>query len=164
MLVSIERTFIIKDLKSEKELITEYDQILEKKPVKKGSITFKSFNMRYRPELPLILKNVSFSIQDGERVGIVGRTGAGKSSLIQAIFRIAEPEPNSVYQLDEYDSLQMGLHTLRRNLSVIPQTPFLFKGTVKSNLDPFGEKSDEELWLSLQQAGLEQKVREVRFH
>ena len=120
--------------------------------------------MRYRPELPLILKNVSFCIQDGERVGIVGRTGAGKSSLIQAIFRIAEPEPNSVYQLDEYDSLQMGLHTLRRNLSVIPQTPFLFKGTVKSNLDPFGEKSDEELWLSLQQAGLEQKVREVKFH
>lgn len=93
--------------------------------------------MRYRPELPLILKDISLNIKDGERVGIVGRTGAGKSSLIQAIFRIVEPEENSVYEIDKHNALAMGLHTLRRNLSVIPQTPFLFKGTVKSNLDPF---------------------------
>ena len=98
--------------------------------------------MRYRAELPLVLKNISFEIKDGEKVGIVGRTGAGKSSIIQAIFRICEPEAGSVYRIGECDALQMGLHSLRQNISVIPQTPFLFKGTIKKNLDPFEVKSD----------------------
>ena len=74
-------------------------------------------------------------------MGIVGRTGAGKSSLIQAIFRIIEPELGSMYKLDSYDVLQMGLHSLRQHISVIPQTPFLFKGTVRENVDPFESAS-----------------------
>ena len=98
--------------------------------------------MRYREGLPLVLKKISFQIRDREKVGIVGRTGAGKSSIIQAIFRICEPEAGSVYEMGGCDALQMGLHSLRQNISVIPQTPFLFKGTIKKNLDPFETKSD----------------------
>lgn len=99
--------------------------------------------MRYRSELPLVLKNLKFEILDKEKVGIVGRTGAGKSSIIQAIFRICEPELGSVYEIGECDALKMGLHSLRQNISVIPQTPFLFKGTIKKNLDPFEAKSEQ---------------------
>ena len=99
--------------------------------------------MRYRDQLPLVLKNLSFEIRDKEKVGIVGRTGAGKSSIIQAIFRICEPEVGSSYFIGGYDALKMGLHSLRQNISVIPQTPFLFKGTIKKNLDPFESKTDE---------------------
>lgn len=115
--------------------------LVEKWPAR-ATIKFNNFSMRYRSELPLVLKNISFDIADGEKVGIVGRTGAGKSSIIQAIFRICEPEPGSVYQIGGCDALQMGLHSLRQNISVIPQTPFLFKGTIKKNLDPFENKSD----------------------
>ena len=93
--------------------------------------------MRYRPELPLVLKEISFSIDEGEKVGIVGRTGAGKSSIIQALFRIVEPELGSSYEIDGANALNLGLHTLRQRISVIPQTPFLFKGSIKINLDPF---------------------------
>lgn len=101
-----------------------------------------------------MLKNISFSIQGSEKVGIVGRTGAGKSSIIQALFRICEPEVGSVYEIGGCDALQMGLHSLRQNISVIPQTPFLFKGTIKKNLDPFESKSDETLWRVLQESNL----------
>ena len=81
-------------------------------------------------------------------MGIVGRTGAGKSSIIQALFRTVEPEEGT-YLLGGKDALQMGLHTLRKNLAVIPQSPFLFRGTVASNLDPFGIRTEEELWWAL---------------
>ena len=70
-------------------------------------------------------------------MGIVGRTGAGKSSIIQALFRIVEPELGSSYEIDGANALNLGLHTLRQRISVIPQTPFLFKGSIKTNLDPF---------------------------
>ena len=77
--------------------------------------------------------------------GIVGRTGAGKTSIIQAIFRIIEPGLGSQYRIDKYDALEMGLHSLRQHVSVIPQTPFLFKGSVKQNLDPFSTASDDQI-------------------
>lgn len=78
----------------------------------------------------------------GEKIGIVGRTGAGKSSIIQAIFRIIEPEIGSIYEIGGFNALKMGLHSLRQHISVIPQTPFLFKGTVKQNIDPFSTSDD----------------------
>ena len=102
------------------------DNLSEKWPIK-ACIRLENFSMRYREGFPLVLKNINFEIQDREKVGIVGRTGAGKSSIIQAIFRICEPEVGSVYEMGGCDALQMGLHSLRQNISVIPQTPFLFK-------------------------------------
>lgn len=88
------------------------------------------------------------------KVGIVGRTGAGKSSIIQALFRIFEPEIGSVYKLDEHNALEMGLHSLRQHISVIPQTPFLFKASVKVNVDPFNTATEEQLWKVLDESGL----------
>ena len=78
-----------------------------------------------------MLKKITFSAKKGEKIGIVGRTGAGKSSIIQALFRIFEPETGSVYEIGGFDALKMGLHSLRQHISVIPQVPFLFRGTVR---------------------------------
>lgn len=89
----------------------------------------------------MVLNGVSLEIKDGDKIGIVGRTGAGKSSLIQALFRLVEPEKGSSYKIGGYDALKMGLHRLRTTMSIIPQTPFLFKGSIQENIDPFNTKS-----------------------
>ena len=125
------------------------------------SITIRDFSMRYRKELPLVLKNISFKITPYEKVGIVGRTGAGKSSIIQALFRICEPELGSVYEIGGSNALQLGLHSLRHHISVIPQTPFLFKGDIKANLDPFSTQSEKDLWRVLEESNLRAAVEEV---
>ena len=171
IIVSVERAYMIKNLPPEKALRNAYDETHHISEVGDGSgeawpkeatVRVENFSMRYRPELPLVLKGVSFHIGNGEKVGIVGRTGAGKSSIIQALFRIVEPEPGSVYELGDQDALQLGLHTLRHRLSVIPQTPFLFKGSIRTNLDPFAQHGDEKLWEVLQDAGLKAAVEKVR--
>ena len=95
-----------------------------------SNIQVQNLSLKYRQELPLVLRNLNFTINEGERVGIVGRTGAGKSSIIQTLFRLYEPEDGSIYRIGGDDCLEMGLHTLRKKLSVIPQTPFLFRGTI----------------------------------
>ena len=86
-------------------------------------------------------------------MGIVGRTGAGKSSIIQALFRTVEPQEWS-YRVGGYDGVKMGLHSLRMNMSVIPQTPFLFRGSIAQNIDPFECKTEKEIWWALATAGL----------
>lgn len=94
-------------------------------------------------------------------MGIVGRTGAGKSSIIQALFRIIEPELGSEYEIENLSALSLGLHTLRHRLSVIPQTPFLFKGDIRTNLDPFKTHNDDFLWNALESSGLKGKIEQV---
>ena len=106
------------------------------------------------------MKDFSLNVDDGEKVAIVGRTGAGKSSIIQMLFRIVEAESGS-YETGGCDAQQMGLHTLRKNLSVLPQTPFLFKGTIKMNLDPFNEKTEDELKAAITEAGIMEKIENV---
>ena len=99
--------------------------------------------MRYRDELPLVLKNLNLSIKANEKVSLVGRTGSGKSSIAQALLRISEPTENSTYEINGFKALEMGLHSLRHNISVIPQTPFFFRGTISQNLDPLRSKSEK---------------------
>jgi ATP-binding cassette subfamily C (CFTR/MRP) protein 1 len=118
-----------------------------------GSITFDSVQMRYRAELPLVLQGLSMQVRGGERIGIVGRTGAGKSSIMSALFRLTELSGGQI-RIDDTDIATVGLHDLRSRLAIIPQDPTLFKGTIRSNLDPFHQHTDLELWSALRKADL----------
>jgi len=110
----------------------------------KGEVVFKDVEMRYRHDLPLVLKGLNFRIQPGEKVGIIGRTGAGKSSIAQALFRTVELSGGSI-EVDGLVLADLGLDTVRNNLAIIPQDAFLFGGTVRENIDPAGTKTDAEL-------------------
>ncbi|KAG5515911.1 hypothetical protein RHGRI_036827 [Rhododendron griersonianum] len=123
-----------------------------------GSIKFEDVVLRYRPELPPVLHGLSFTIAPSDKVGIVGRTGAGKSSMLNALFRIVELERGRIL-IDGYDIAKFGLTDLRKVLGIIPQSPVLFSGTVRFNLDPFGEHNDADLWEALERAYLKDAIR-----
>eukprot|EP01027_Heterolobosea_sp_BB2_P005362 GEZU01008213.1.p1 GENE.GEZU01008213.1~~GEZU01008213.1.p1 ORF type:complete len:1468 (-),score=330.07 GEZU01008213.1:1647-6050(-) len=124
-----------------------------------GKIEFRDLVMRYRPNRPPVLKGISCVIHPGEKVGIVGRTGAGKSSLTQAIFRMVEATSGCIL-IDDIDIAKVGLYTLRSGISMIPQDPVLFKGTIRSNLDPAnsGKYTDKQLWDALERSHLKEFV------
>lgn len=122
-----------------------------------GSVEIKDLFLRYSPKLPPVLKNVSVSINGGEKVGVVGRTGSGKTTLLMTLFRLNEPDAGSI-SIDGVDVLKMGLADLRSKIAIIPQEPVLFKGTIRSNLDPFGLHSDEELWEAVECAHLKKEL------
>lgn len=118
----------------------------------KGEISIKHLYLKYRPELPFVLKDVNLDIQPSEKVGFCGRTGSGKSTLMTSLYRFTEFEGNIF--IDDVDIKQLGLHKLRSKLTIIPQDPVLFIGTIRENLDPFNEQSDDLLWETLCIAGL----------
>ncbi|GLI66142.1 hypothetical protein VaNZ11_009876 [Volvox africanus] len=122
-----------------------------------GAINVEGLCMRYRPGMPLVLKGISFKVASGEKVGLVGRTGSGKSSLLLALFRMVEAESGSVY-IDGVNIATLGLRYLRSKMSIIPQDPFMFSGTVRHNLDPFSQASDEDLWKAVQAVGLKPAI------
>ncbi|KAK7486632.1 hypothetical protein BaRGS_00022157, partial [Batillaria attramentaria] len=122
-----------------------------------GLVRADNLSLRYRPGLDLVLKDVSFLIQGGEKVGIVGRTGAGKSSLTLAMFRLIEPAGGQIY-VDNMNIADLGLHDLRTRITILPQDPVIFAGTLRVNLDPFEEYSDDQLWMALQHAHLREFV------
>ncbi|KAJ3300679.1 hypothetical protein HDU76_006039, partial [Blyttiomyces sp. JEL0837] len=127
---------------------------------KTGEITFNNVEMRYSKDLPLVLKGVSFKIENRHKVGIVGRTGSGKSSLMQVLFRMVEPTNGSL-TIDGLDTQSIGLKDLRSGLAIIPQDPVLFSGSFRTNLDPFSDYTDNDLWDALARAGLKSKVAET---
>ena len=117
-----------------------------------GTLKVTNLKMRYRKTTELVLKGVDFTIESGQRVGVVGRTGAGKSSLMLCLLRLVEPESSTESDTDAgpivwdgVDTSKLDLHYLRTKIGIIPQTPTLFSGTIRSNLDPFDERTDEEL-------------------
>ena len=118
-----------------------------------GAIQFMNYTTRYRPDLEPVLKDLTFSVQPGERVGIVGRTGAGKSSLALALFRGLEAVEGRIV-IDDVDIALIGLQDLREAITIVPQDPTLFTGTVRSNLDPFGLFTDEEIFATLRRVQL----------
>uniref|UniRef100_A0A8U7N0R0 ATP binding cassette subfamily C member 2 n=1 Tax=Corvus moneduloides TaxID=1196302 RepID=A0A8U7N0R0_CORMO len=124
----------------------------------KGEIQFIDYQVRYRPELDLVLQGISCNIGSTEKVGVVGRTGAGKSSLTNCLFRVLEAAGGKI-TIDEVDIATIGLHDLRKNLTIIPQDPVLFTGTLRMNLDPFDQYSDEEVWKALELAHLKTYVQ-----
>lgn len=123
-----------------------------------GAIDFSDCVLRYRPELEVVLKGVSASIRAGEKVGVIGRTGSGKSSLMVALFRLVELSAGRI-SVDGVDISKIGLETLRTRITLIPQDPVIFNGSVRYNLDPFSSVSDEALWRVLKLVNLETKIR-----
>ncbi|XP_037318939.2 ATP-binding cassette sub-family C member 3 isoform X1 [Pungitius pungitius] len=122
-----------------------------------GKVEFQDYSVRYREGLDLVLKNLTLSVKGGEKIGIVGRTGAGKSSMTLCLFRLLEAAAGEIV-IDGLKISELGLHDLRSRLTIIPQEPVLFSGTLKMNLDPFEKYSDEELWGALQQSHLHKFV------
>jgi ABC-type multidrug transport system fused ATPase/permease subunit len=132
-------------------------QIAETEPSpswpEQGSIEVKDLVMQYAPENPPVLRNVSFKVNPREKIGIVGRTGSGKSTLALSIFRFMDPTSGSI-KIDGVDIHTIGLDVLRSRLTIIPQDPVLFSGTLRSNLDPFDQHNDIELWAALKRSHL----------
>ncbi|XP_025410477.1 multidrug resistance-associated protein 1 isoform X2 [Sipha flava] len=124
----------------------------------KGEVEFKNLKVRYREGLDLALKGLDIFVEGGTKVGIVGRTGAGKSSLTLSLFRIVEAAEGSIF-VDGVDISNIGLHTLRSRLTIIPQDPVLFSGTIRMNLDPTNSNSDEQLWNALELAHLKTHIK-----
>ncbi|ORZ16766.1 P-loop containing nucleoside triphosphate hydrolase protein, partial [Lobosporangium transversale] len=149
---SVERVVEYMDLEEEPPAIIEGSRPPPSWP-HAGEIVVSHLTMRYAPEAPDVLKDVSFTINAGEKVGVVGRTGSGKSTLAISLFRFMDPVKGTI-NIDGIDICKIGLHDLRSNLTIIPQDPILFKGTLRSNLDPFGEHEDRELWEALRRSHL----------
>ncbi|CAI9269853.1 unnamed protein product [Lactuca saligna] len=122
-----------------------------------GLVEFENVGFRYRDGLPPVLHGVSFAVSPSDKVGIVGRTGAGKSTIINALFRMVELEKGRIF-IDNYDISTFGLKDLRKVLGIIPQSPVLFSGTVRFNLDPFNEHSDADLWEALERSYLKNAI------
>ncbi|XP_064100115.1 ATP-binding cassette sub-family C member 5-like isoform X4 [Macrobrachium nipponense] len=145
-----------------KGLVSEAPSIIESKQPDKawpkyGRISFRKVQMKYRPETPLVLNDVTFDIDSMENIGVVGRTGSGKSSLGVVLFRLVELTGGSI-RIDSINISTLGLEDLRSRLSIIPQDPVLFIGTVRYNLDPFDNHSDEKIWSALEQTHMKERI------
>lgn len=124
-----------------------------------GDVKFDDVSLRYGKDEPYVLKNLSFSIKSNEKIGIVGRTGAGKSSTIAALFRLADIDGQIL--IDNVDTKTIPLNRLRSRISIIPQEPVLFSGTLRKNLDPFDEYSDDVIWNALEEVELKPTVSDL---
>jgi len=125
-----------------------------------GKVEFQKYGLRYREGLDLVIKDITCMVDGGKKVGIVGRTGAGKSTLTVALFRIVESALGKI-KIDGRDISEIGLHDLRNKLTIIPQDPVLFSGTLRMNLDPFSAYSDQQIWAALEQAHLKTYVTDL---
>ncbi|KAF0693729.1 Aste57867_15337 [Aphanomyces stellatus] len=150
------------------ERVAEYTNVVQEAPrvvsgavpsswPESGAIKFDNVSFRYKPNDPLVLKEVSFEVKSGEKIGIVGRTGAGKSSLTMALFRINEIASGAV-EIAGVNAATVGVKTLRESMAIIPQNPILFKGTLRAYLDPFDEYTDAQLWEALEKVKMTGRV------
>merc|ERR1711981_1308388 len=155
-IVSVERVLEYAALPSEAPEIVSKKRPPISLPAQ-GAVSFENFSTRYRPGLDLVLRNVNLAIKPHEKIGVVGRTGAGKSSLTLALFRIIEAAEGHI-SIDDLNTSTIGLLDLRRRLAIIPQDAALFEGTIRDNLDPGHVHDDTELWSVLDHARLRDHV------
>ena len=159
MMTAVERVMEYTQLDQEDEA-SKPDNIPPSDWPDKGVIKFDDVCLRYAPGEKEVLRGLNFQTTEHEKVGIVGRTGAGKSSLLTALFRLAEPTGSIV--IDGIEILNIGLDDLRNKISIIPQDPLLFTGTLRRNLDPFEEHSDDKLWQVLREVHLAEAVSDLK--
>ncbi|KAL4618714.1 hypothetical protein ACB092_06G030900 [Castanea dentata] len=156
-IISVERIFQYSSIPSEPPLVIEESRPDHFWP-SHGEIDIRDLQVRYAPHMPLVIRGLTCTFPGGLKTGIVGRTGSGKSTLIQALFRIVEPAAGQI-MIDGINISLIGLHDLRSRLSIIPQDPTMFEGTVRSNLDPLEEYTDEQIWEALDKCQLGDEVR-----
>lgn len=156
-IISVERILQYSSIPSEPPLAIEASNPLHNWPPH-GEVDIRDLQVRYAPHMPLVLRGLTCVFQGGKKTGIVGRTGSGKSTLIQTLFRIVDPSAGQIL-IDGIDISTIGLHDLRSRLSIIPQDPTMFEGTVRSNLDPLEEYTDEHIWEALDKCQLGEEVR-----
>uniref|UniRef100_A0A3Q1CPI7 ATP-binding cassette, sub-family C (CFTR/MRP), member 2 n=1 Tax=Amphiprion ocellaris TaxID=80972 RepID=A0A3Q1CPI7_AMPOC len=154
-IVAVERVSEYSEIENEAKWITD-SRPPDTWP-EEGRLQFEDYKVRYRPGLDLVLHGITCDINSTEKIGIVGRTGAGKSSLTNCLFRIIEAAEGRIL-IDGIDIAEIGLHDLRNHLTIIPQDPVLFSGTLRMNLDPFERVSDEEIWKVLELSHLKDYV------
>ncbi|XP_029363822.1 multidrug resistance-associated protein 1 isoform X3 [Echeneis naucrates] len=147
-IVAVERVKEYTDTEKEAEWKHKCPPIPPRWPTN-GCIDIRGFGLRYRHDLDLAIRNMTIKINGGEKVGIVGRTGAGKSSLTLGLFRIIEGAEGHIF-IDGVDIAQLGLHDLRSRITIIPQDPVLFSGSLRMNLDPFDNYDDDDVWRALE--------------
>ncbi|XP_031148395.1 multidrug resistance-associated protein 1 isoform X2 [Sander lucioperca] len=155
-IVAVERVKEYSDTEKEAEWKHEPSSLPPGWPTD-GCIDIRGLGLRYRHDLDLAIRNITININKGEKVGIVGRTGAGKSSLMLGLFRIIEAAEGHIF-IDGVDIAQLGLHELRSRITIIPQDPVLFSGSLRMNLDPFDSYSDEAVWRALEYSHLKSFV------
>ncbi|KAL4618713.1 hypothetical protein ACB092_06G030800 [Castanea dentata] len=156
-IISVERMFQYTCIPSEPTLVIEETQPDRSWP-SHGEVDFRDLQVRYAPHMPLVLRGLTCTFPGEMKTGIVGRTGSGKSTLIQTLFRIVEPTAGQI-MIDGINISVLGLHDLRSRLSIIPQDPTMFEATVRSNLDPLEEYTDEQIWEALEKCQLGDEVR-----
>uniref|UniRef100_A0A8C1I4P1 Multidrug resistance-associated protein 1 n=1 Tax=Cyprinus carpio carpio TaxID=630221 RepID=A0A8C1I4P1_CYPCA len=155
-IVAVEKVKEYGDTEKEAEWRLEHSTLPAGWPTT-GHIEIRNFGLRYREDLELAISDISVNIEGGEKVGIVGRTGAGKSSLTLGLFRIIEAAQGEIC-IDGVNIAKLGLHELRSRITIIPQDPVLFSGSLRMNLDPFDGYTDEEVWRALELAHLKNFV------
>ncbi|RWS24157.1 hypothetical protein B4U80_11357, partial [Leptotrombidium deliense] len=158
-MTAVERVIEYTILPSEQDLESKAEHKPPDNWPQNGTIEYKNVYLTYNNAPKPVLLNLNFVINGGEKIGIVGRTGAGKSSLLSSLFRIREPSGNII--IDGIDIKNLGLHDIRKKISIIPQDPVLFAGTVRNNIDPFNEKQDSELWQALEEVQLKDAIIEL---
>ncbi|XP_020982729.1 ABC transporter C family member 3 isoform X2 [Arachis duranensis] len=156
-IISVERIMQYTCVPSEPPLVVEENRPDPSWPLY-GEVDIQNLQVRYASHLPLVLRGISCTFYGGLKTGIVGRTGSGKSTLIQTLFRIVEPAAGRV-MIDGINISSVGLHDLRSRLGIIPQDPTMFEGTVRNNLDPLEEYTDEQIWEALDKCQLGDEVR-----
>ncbi|KAG9446395.1 hypothetical protein H6P81_012523 [Aristolochia fimbriata] len=157
-MISVERILQYSNISSEAPLVIESCRPKSDWPTN-GTIDLDNLYVQYSPGLPMILRGITCTFPGGKKVGVVGRTGSGKSTLIQTLFRVVEPTEGRI-MIDSVDINVMGLQDLRSRLSIIPQDPILFQGNVRTNLDPLQQHSDAEIWEALDKCQLGEIVRQ----
>ncbi|KAF5283707.1 hypothetical protein FQR65_LT13742 [Abscondita terminalis] len=155
-MTSVERVLEYGKIEHERDFKSASDKTPPKSWPKKGKIQFIDLSLTYSSQDPPVLQNLNFIINPLEKIGIVGRTGAGKSSMITALFQLTET--TGLIIIDNIDIQTLGLHDLRSKISIIPQEPVLFSGTLRKNLDPFDEYTDDMLWKALEECELKETV------
>uniref|UniRef100_A0AC35TH94 Multidrug resistance-associated protein lethal(2)03659 n=1 Tax=Rhabditophanes sp. KR3021 TaxID=114890 RepID=A0AC35TH94_9BILA len=156
-IVSVERVSEFSNMETEPDWRTQKGKMCKSNWPSKGEIKIENYSTRYREGLDLVIKNLSIHIKGGDNIGIVGRTGSGKSSLTLGLFRMIEPAEGKI-MIDDVDISEIGLHDLREHITIIPQDPVLFSADLRFNLDPFNNYTDDQVWQALEHSHMKDFV------